>query len=330
MSRQIKRREFIALLGSSAFWPQAARAQQTTPVIGFLHAGSFGPSAEQVQGFLEGLRESGYVERQNVTIDYRWADGRYERLPELAISLVGRSVAILVAGGGPAAAHAAKGATTTIPIVFISGDDPVKRGLVASLNRPGGNITGSVFFNTALVGKRLALLHDLVPSAKTCAYLTNPNNPEESEPETRDAQAAARLLGIELHVLLARNADEIDAAFAKMGEMRAQMLVIASDPFLFSRREQIATLARRAVLPVAATTREYVSAGLLASYGNSIPEAYRQAGLYAGRILKGAKPADLPVFQSTKFTMAINLQTAKSLGIVIPANVLALADEVIE
>src|SRR5262249_25159852 len=290
--------------------------QQDMPMVGFLHAGSLAPSVEQVQGFLQGLRESGLVEHQNVALEYRWAEGRYERLPELAAEMVKRSVQGLVAGGGPAANVATKAATTTTPIVFISGDDPVKRGLVASFNRPGGNITGSVFFNTALVGKRLAFLRDLIPAANVAAYLVNPSNPE-AEQETRNAQEAGAL-GIEFHVLSARNADEIDAAFVKLGELRAQMLVMASDPFLFSRPEQMATLARPAPMPVVATAREYVTAGLLASYGNSIPEAYREAGVYAARILKGAQPGDLPVVQSTKFTMAINLKTANSLGITIP------------
>jgi putative ABC transport system substrate-binding protein len=326
----MKRREFVTLLGGATAWPLASHAQQPSiPVVGYLHAGSLGPTVEQVDRFHRGLQESGYVQDQNVALEYRWAEGHYDRLAKLAADLVKRPVDVLIAGGGPAAIFAAKTATTTIPIVFVSGDDPVKRGLVASLNRPGGNLTGSVFFNTVLVAKRLALLHDLAPNASLAAYLVNPSNPE-SEDEMQDAQAAAGTLGIGLHVLQARNADEIDATFVKLGELHVQLLVIASDPFLFGRREQVAMLARRAGIPAVGTTREYVTAGVLASYGNSIPEAYHQAGIYAGRILKGAKPADLPVVQSTKFELAINLKTATALGIKVPSSVLALADEIIE
>jgi len=324
----LKRREFITLLGGAAVWPLDTRAEPAAPLIGFLHVGSPGPGAEQAAAFRQGLAESGSIVGQNVTIEYRWAEGRYDRLPNLAQELVQRRVDLLATGGGPAAALAAKAATTSIPIVFVSGADPVKFGLVASLNRPGGMITGAVFFQIALAAKRLQLLREFLPHA-VIALLTNPNNPE-SGPETTDAQAAARSLGLTLHVQAAKNEREIDAAFANVRAVGANAVVMGSDPYFFSCREQVAELARAQMLPVVGTTREYATAGCLASYGNSIPDAYRWMGVYAGRILKGVKPADLPVVQSTRFELVINRKVAKSLGLDIPPTLLALADEVIE
>jgi ABC-type uncharacterized transport system substrate-binding protein len=313
----MRRREFLGMLGgTAAVWPLTARAQQPTmPVIGFLHAGSPAPSAEQVEAFRKGLAESGYVIGRNVTVEFRWAQGQYGRLPALASELVQHGVAVLAVGGG-AGSRAC-------------GDDPVKYGLVASLNRPGGNITGAVFFNPALVAKRLELLRELVRSATAVAYLINPNNPE-SRSETIDAQAAARALGLNLHVQSARSEREIAAAFEDFREHGSTALVVGSDPFLFSRRHQVAALAHERALPVIGTSREYAVAGCLASYGNSIPEAFRWMGVYAGRILKGIKPADLPVVQSIRFELVINRKTAEALGLDIPPMLLATADEVIE
>jgi ABC-type uncharacterized transport system substrate-binding protein len=328
---QLKRRDFITLLGgAAAAWPLAARAQQLgIPVIGFMHAGSPGPSAEQVEGFRKGLAESGLIVDQNVAVEYRWAEGRYDRLSAFAADLVQRRVAVLAVGGGPAAVLAAKAATTTIPVVFVSGDDPVRYGLVASLNRPGGNITGAVFFNVALAGKRLDLLRELVPAAASVAFVVDPNNPE-TEHETRDLQAAVRALALRLDVLSPKDEGEFDTAFAKLAQQRTDGLLIASSPALFGWRNRLVALAARCSLPAIYPVREWVLAGGLASYGNSIPDAYRQSGVYAGRILKGTKPADLPVVQSARFELAINLKTAKTLGLTMPPTVLARADEVIE
>jgi ABC-type uncharacterized transport system substrate-binding protein len=327
----IRRRDFVAVLGGATVaWPMAGRAQQAAmPVVGFMHAGSPGPSIDQIEAFRKGLAESGLTVGQNVAVEYHWAEGRYDRLSAFASELVKRQVAVLVVGGGPAAALAAKAATTTIPIVFVSGDDPVRYGLVDSLNRPGGNITGAVFFNVGLAGKRLELLRELVPATVSVALVVDPNNPE-AEHETRDLQAAVGALALRLAVLNPKDEDELDTAFATLAQQRTDGLLIASSPALFGWRNRLVALAALRSLPAIYPVREWVVAGGLASYGNSIPDAYRQSGVYAGRILKGTKPADLPVVQSTRFELAINLTTAKALGLTVPPTLLARADEVIE
>jgi putative ABC transport system substrate-binding protein len=326
----MRRREFIGVLGGAATWPLAVRAQQTAmPVIGFMHAGSLMATANQIEGFRKGLAESGFTVGENVALEYHWMEGRYDRLPAVAAELVQRRVALLAVGGGPAAALAAKAATTTIPVVFVSGDDPVRYGLVESLNRPGGNITGAVFFNVALAGKRLELLRELIPGAASIAFVADPNNPEV-EHETRDLQSAVRGLALRLDVLSPNNESEFEATFANLAQRRTDALLIASSPALFGWRNKLLALAAQYSLPGVYPVREWVEAGGLASYGNSIPDAYRQSGIYAGRILKGIKPADLPVVQSTRFELALNLTTAKALGLEVPSTVLARADEVIE
>jgi putative ABC transport system substrate-binding protein len=328
----MRRREFIKVIaGAAAAWPLAARAQQPAiPVIGFLSFRSANESATSVAAFREGLSEIGYAEGRSVHIAFWWAEGHKDRLPVLAADLVDNlRVAVIAAVGGGPSALAAKAATKTIPIVFTYGADPTKAGIVASLNRPEENITGITWFGSELAGKRVALFHDLVPTAATMALLVNPSDPEgQSEPP--DAQDAARRLNLKLVVLNASNEREIDTAFATIAQQQAGAVVVGSDPFLFSRRDQIVSLAGRHAIPAIYSNREFVTAGGLVSYGNSVPEAYRHAGLYVGRLLRGAKPSDLPIERLTKFEFVINLTTAKALGLNIPASFLSLADDLIE
>jgi putative ABC transport system substrate-binding protein len=327
----MKRRELIGgLAGAAIAFPLAARAQQPQlPLIGFLHSGSPGPFAHLVAAFREGLREAGYVEGQNVAIEFRWAEGHYDLLPEMAADLVRRQVAVIVSGGGLPVALAAKSMTRAIPIVFNGGGDPVGLGLVASLNRPGGNVTGVNVFAVALGAKRLGLLRDIVPNATLIAVLLNTNNPNTASQLT-DIQEAARGLGQPIHFAKATTERDVDAAFASFADFRPDAMLVAADPFLYSRRNQIVRLAARQALPALYEQREFVLAGGLASYGTSLAYGYRQVGLYAGRILNGEKPADLPVVQSTKFELVINLRTAKALGLSVPSPLLSQADEVIE
>jgi putative ABC transport system substrate-binding protein len=329
----MRRREFIRVVigGGAATWPVAAWAQQPpAPVIGFLSFRSANESADAEAAFRAGLSEIGYVEGRNVHIAFRWAEGRHDRLPALAADLVDNlHVAVIAATGGGPSALAAKAATKTIPIVFTYGADPVKAGIVASLNNPERNITGISWFSGDLAGKWLALLHDIVPSAATIGLLHDPNVPE-SRPETEDAQLAAGRLNLKITILNASTEREIDAAFATLAEQHLGALVVGTSPFLFSRREQIVGLAARHAIPTVYSTRDSVAAGGLMSYGNSNTEAYRHAGLYVGRILRGAAPSELPVERLTKFEFVINLTTAKALGLTIPASFLSLADELIE
>ncbi len=326
----MRRREFITLLGTAAAWPLAARAQQTAmPVIGFLHSLSPEVFAPFLAAFREGLSEAGFINGQNMRIDFRWAEGQYDRLPAMAKELVGQQVALIVAGGGDGPALAAKAATTTIPIVFIGSDDPVGFGLVTSLNRPGGNVTGVSLFTSELEVKKFALLRELAPTIPRIVMLVNPNNPT-AEPNVRDVEAAARAVGQQIDVLRAGSEREIDSAFRTMVVQRTDALLVAHDPFLFGRREQLVALAAYTAIPAIYEFRDFVLAGGLMSYGSKLTDNYRLAGGYAAKILKGAKPADLPVQQPTKLILTINLKTAKSLGLEIPAKLLALADEVIE
>jgi putative tryptophan/tyrosine transport system substrate-binding protein len=331
---QLKRREFITLLGGAAVaLPLAAHAQQpdrnVLPVIGFLSSRSPREAASAVAAFRQGLGQTGYFEGKNVTIEYRWAEGQYDRLPALAAELVSRNVTLIVATGGEPSAFAAKGATRTIPIVFTAGGDPVKLGLVASLNQPGGNATGVTFFFTLLGAKRLELLHELTPKAAVFALLVNPSNPTV-EDDTQAAQTAARSVGLGLIVVNAATERGVEIAFATLVEKRAEGLIIGDDPFLISQRDQIVSLAARHGVPTAYFSREFTEAGGLMSYGTSIANGYRQVGNYAGQILKGAKPTDLPVMQPTNFDFVINLKTAKALGLTVPPTLVVRADEVIE
>jgi putative tryptophan/tyrosine transport system substrate-binding protein len=326
----MRRREFMTRLGGAAAWPLAARAQQPVPVIGFLSGRSPYESTTVVGAFGQGLAETGYFESKNVIIEYRWAEGRYDRLPGLAAELVSRQVAVIATVGGPNSGQAAKAATTTIPIVFVSGTDPVKEGLVASLNKPGGNATGVNPLLPAMEGKRLGLLREVIPKGALMAVLLNPASQDNFNRQLNDVQETAREVGQQLLVLRARTDEEIEAAFATAAERRASGVLVAADPFMLSRRERLVALASRYAVPAIYEVREYATAGGLMSYGISLANAYRQAGVYVGQILKGAKPSDLPVLQPTKFDFVINLKTAKALGLTIPDNLLTLADEVIE
>jgi len=326
----MRRRSFIALLGSAAAaWPLAARAQQPAlPVIGFLNGASPATSANVVSGFRRGLAEAGYVEHRNVGIEYRWAEGQADRLPALANELVRARVAVICAGSPPAAL-AAKAATTTLPIVFTSGDDPVKLGLVMSFSRPGGNLTGVALLIDVLGAKRIGLLREIVPAATLIAVLLDPSWPT-FDTQFNDVQQAARALGQQIHVLRANTEREIDAAFDMAKELRASAMMVGPSSFFTVRRAQIVGLAARDALPTIYSRREFMAAGGLMSYETDFPEAYRQAGVYSGKILGGARPADLPVVQSAKFELVVNLKTAKALGVKISDNLLSLADEVIE
>jgi putative ABC transport system substrate-binding protein len=328
----MQRREFITLLGGAvATWPLSVRAQQPTlPVVGFIRDGSADTSARFVAAFRKGLNETGYVEGQNVTVEYHWLEGQYDRLPALMADLVRRQVAV-IATPGNVPTVAAKAATATIPIVFGVGDDPVKLGLVASLARPGGNATGINFFVQEVVAKRLRLLHDLVPKAVRIAVLVNPGNASVAEATLREVQEAApTIIGLQIQIINASTIGEIDAAFATFARERPDALFVAGDAFFLDRRVQLATLTARDRIPATYSVREPVAAGGLMSYGTDLADSFRQVGIYTGKILKGAKPADLPVLQSTKFEFVLNLQTARALGIEVPLHLQQIADEIIE
>ena len=327
----MKRREFITLLGGAAAWPLAARAQQLPlPVVGFINGGSADGSAPFVTAFRKGLNETGHVEGQNLIVEYRWLEGQYQRLPSVVAEFVRRRVTVIATPGFTAGAQAAKAATTTIPIVFSVAEDAVKLGIVASLARPGGNATGINIFTSEVVAKRLGLLHDLVPKAVRVAVLINPANAPVAETMLREVPEAARAIGLQIQVLNASTSREIEAAFATHVRDRADALFVAPDGFFGSRRVQFATLAAHHRVPAAYPLREFVEVGGLMSYGTDFLDSWHQVGVYTGQILKGAKPADLPVLQSTKFEFAINLQTARALGIEVPNSLQLLADEVIE
>jgi len=332
LSRHTKRREFITLLGgAAAVWPLAARAQQASlPVIGFLNSQSPEGYAERLRGFRQGLKDTGYVEGENVAIEYRWADGQIDRLPTLAAELVRRPVTVIVAPGNTAAALAAKAAATTIPIVFSVAEDPVRLGLVASLARPGSNLTGINFFNSELTAKRLELLRALVPAAVRVAVLVNPTEATTAETTLRDVEPSARAMKLQIQAHKASTSREIDAVFAAFVREQPDALFVAGNSFFNSRRVQLVHLASYHRVPATYGGRDYPDIGGLMSYGTNVRDAYRQIGVYTGRILKGARPADLPVMQSTKFELVINAQTARMLGLTVPPTLLSLADEVIE
>jgi putative ABC transport system substrate-binding protein len=326
----MRRRELLLLAGAMTA-ARALRAQQKAmPVIGFLGSTSPGPNAANVAAFRQGLREAGYVEGQNVAIEYRWAEGHYDRLPALVADLIGHKVDVIVTSGGPASARAAKNATSAIPIAAVVGGDPIADGLIASLSRPGGNLTGVTFMMTELMPKLFELLSELVPQARVIALLVNPNDASSAERTMRDVEEAARVRGRQLHILKAGTESEIDAAFATLVQLKIGALFVGANPFFASRREQLVTLASRYAVPAIYEWREFAELGGLISYGPSITAAYRQVGIYAGRILKGAQPADLPVEQPTRFELVVNLKTAKALGLTVPPSILARADEVIE
>jgi putative ABC transport system substrate-binding protein len=325
----MRRRDFITLLGGTAAWPLAAGAQPSLPVIGFLDSGSSAAFADRVAAFRRGLADTGHNEGKNVAIAYRWAEGQYDRLPALAADLVRSQMAVIAATGSPNSAQAAIAATATTPIVFANGGDPVTLGLVRSLNRPGGNATGVSIFQSALGPKRLQMLHELVPTAAVIAVLVNPTNPI-TEPDIREMRAAAGTIGVRIRILNASSQRDLDAAFANLAQQRADALVVNNDGFLSSRRDQIVTLAAQRAVPAIYHSRDYVAAGGLVSYGADVLDSYRQVGVYVGRILKGVRPAELPVMLPTKFELVINLKTAKSLGLAVPPTLLAIADEVIE
>jgi len=326
----MKRREFITVLVSIVAWPLVPRGQQLLmPVIGYLHSGSLNPYAGLVAAFRQGLKESGYVEGQNVAIEFRWAEGRYQRLPTLAAQLVERQVAVIVAQGGDPPPLAAKAATSTIPVVFTCSSDPVRLGLVGSLNHPGGNLTGVAMFTSQLVSKRLELMRQLLTETTSISVLVNPENPNATVAAT-ELEDAARVLGRSIKLVKASTDAEIDEVFGRLGERTVSALVVNTDPYFLARRDQFVTLAARYGVPAMYAQSEFVAAGGLISYGANLAEGYHQVGIYAGRILKGEKPADLPVVHPTRFEMAINLKTAKALGLDVPATLLALANEVIE
>jgi putative tryptophan/tyrosine transport system substrate-binding protein len=325
----MRRREFIGLAGAAAAWPIAARAQQPVRPVGFLHIASPGPMGHLVAALREGLRESAVLGGADVPIEFRWAEGRYERLRELAEDLISRRVAVIVTGGGESPALAAKAATSTIPIVFNIGVDPVKAGLVASLGRPGGNMTGVNILTAELATKRLGLLHDLLPRGAVIAHLVNPRF-DASDTIIRDVAAAGQTMGREIVLLRASNEAEIDAAFAALLQRQVGGLMVAADPVFNAYRDQIVLWSVRLGLPAAYEQREFVQAGGLMSYSTSITDAYRQMGVYVGRILKGEKPSDLPVVQSAKFQLVFNLKTAKTLGLTLPSGLMSIIDEVIE
>jgi putative ABC transport system substrate-binding protein len=326
----MRRRDFITVLGGMAGWPLAARAQQPTmPVIGFLGVTSAG-SQPYLAAFRQGLSETGYVEGQSVVIEYRWAEDQYNRLPELTADLIRHHVNVIVTMFTTSAALAAKATTSTIPIVFSIGDDPVKHGLVASLSRPGGNVTGINFFSSEVTAKRLGLLRELLPKATRIGVLLNPTNVEIAKKTVKDVNAAADPLGLQIQVLNASNGNELDAGFTTLVSGGADGLLVGPDAFFVSRRVQIAILAARHMMPAIYTISDYADAGGLISYGTDVADSLRQQGVYVGRILKGTKPTDLPVLQSTKFKLVINLRTAKALGLEVPATLLSRADEVIE
>ena len=327
----MRRREFITLVsGAAAIWPLAARAQHPAmPVVGFLSGASPGGFAPFVSAFLQGLKDAGYVEGTNVTVDQRWAEGQIDRLPALAAELVHRQVAAVVASGGDAPALAVKAATTTIPIIFITGGDPVRAGLIASLNRPGGNVTGVSFIASALIPKRLELLHELVPKATAIGALVNPHYPD-ADLQRRGLREATAAIGLQLHIVEAGTQSDIEAAFASLAQQEIKTLLVVNDPFFNSLHDQIIALAARHDMAASYSGREYTDAGGLMSYGPSLADVFRQAGRYTGKVLSGTKTTDLPVIQPTKFELVINLKTAKSLGLTVPQNLLVSADEVIE
>ena len=325
----MRRREFAKLVAATVLWPAVASAQTPTPVIGFLGIATAAAYAPWLAAFRRGLADTGYIEGQNLSIEYRWADDRVDRLPALAAELVGRNVDVIATTGGTAGVLVAKAATSTIPIVFVGGSDLVATGVVASLARPGGNITGISIMGAEMVPKRFELLSELLPEAKVVALLVNPSNPT-TEPTTKNVQAAARAKGVQISILKANTEAEIDGAFASLRDLKADALLVGSDPLFNNRREQLVALASRHAIPAMYEWRESVDAGGLISYGPNFTDLVRQVGTYAGKILKGANPADLPIQQPTKFELVINLKTAKALGLAVPPSILSRADEVIE